>query len=136
MCEELNIESPDDDIPHGDRPEWLKELATSIVRKRMMPCDTHDSIHRSFIYCAFMYIDLRQSIRDEEGDQIICYWKHWLILFLGINRKNYALNLLCNLTSTFPRHIAYIVTHNRTVNTAGKCHHGKPLDQMLEQYNL
>ena len=62
-----------------------------------------------------------------------------MVLFVGMSCKNYAteaLNLLCNLAATFPRHIAYIVTHNRTVNTQGKDGHGKPIDQMLEHYNL
>lgn len=142
ICEELHIESPDDEIPHEDSPQWLNSLAQSIVRNRIMQVDSNDpvhALHRSFLYCAFMYIDLRKAIRDEEGDQIIRYWRHWLILFLGTNRKNYsveALNLLCNLASSFPRHIAYIVANNRTVNTTNKFHHGKPLDQMLEHYNL
>ena len=46
----------------------------------------------------------------------------WCSSLVATNRKNYsteALNLLCNLASTSPRHIAYIVTHNRTVNTTG-----------------
>ena len=106
-----------------------------------MPTDATNptnSLHKTFLYCGFMYIDLRKAIRDNEGEDIIRHWQHWLILFLGTNRKNYAteaLNLLCNLTATFPRHITYIVTHNHTVNT-GKPHHSKPLDQMLEHYNL
>ena len=143
VCEELQIESPDDDFPFEDKREWLESLAQSIVRNHIMPCDTLSdpilAMHRSFLYCAFLYIDLRQAIRDEEGDQIVRHWKHWLILFLATNRKNYAteaLNLLINLSSIFPRHIAHIATHNRTVNTKGTQGHGKPIDQMLEHYNL
>ena len=142
ICEELQLESPEDDIPHELSLNWLEALAKSIVEKQIMPSDTCDpthALHKSFLYCAFMYVDLRRAIRNDEGEHIIRYWKHWLVLFLGTNRKNYsteALTLLCNLASTFPRHIAYIVTHNRTVNTTGKSHNGKPLDQMLEHYNL
>ena len=43
--------------------------------------------------------------------------------------------MLSNIHANFPRHIAYIATHNRFVNTAGKDGHGKPLD-MVEHYNL
>ena len=142
ICDELNLESPDDDFPHESSLDWLKSVAKSIVEKRIMPLDTHDPIyalHRSFLYCGFMYVDLRHAIRNDEGEHIIRHWKHWLPPFLGTNRKNYAseaLNLLCNLASTFPRHIAYIVMYNRTVNTSGRHQHGKPLDQMLEHYNL
>ena len=35
-----------------------------------------------------------------------------------------------------PRHIAYRVVHNHTVNTDGKPGHGKPVDQLVEHYNL
>ena len=142
ICEELELESPEDDIPHESNQNWLKTLSKSIVKKRIMPSDTNDQIHalhKSFLHSAFMYVDLRKAICDDEGEQIIRHWKHWLVLFLGTNRKYYAteaLNLLYNLASTFPRHIAYIVTHNRTVNTTGKIHYGKPLDQILEHYNL
>lgn len=92
VCEELQIESPDDDFPFEDKREWLESLAQSIVRNRIMPCDTLSdpilAMHRSFLYCAFLYMDLRQAIRDEEGDQIVRHWKYWLILFLATNRKN------------------------------------------------
>ena len=84
-------------------------------------------------------MDLRKAIRHEEGTHIIRLWKHWAILFLGTNRKNYsaeAYNLLCNLQASYPKHIAYIVTHNRTVNVHGMPGRGKPIDQMLEHYNL
>ena len=142
VCEELSIESPDDEFCVEDNPEWLEALAQSIVRQRMMPCDTSDQIlamHKYFLYCAFMYVDLHQAIQYEDGSQIVRYWKQWLVLFLGTNRKNYskeALTFLTNLTSTFIAHIAYIAANNRTVNTTEKHHHGKPIDQMLEHYNL
>ena len=142
ICEELSLASPDADIPHETSLQSLQEIANTIVEKRIMPSDTRhplQAMHKTFLYSAFMYIDLRNAIRDSEGDHIIRQWKHWLILFLGTNRKNYAteaLNLLCNISASFPRHIAYIVTHNRTVNTSGKPSQSTPLDQMLEHYNL
>ena len=86
-----------------------------------------------------MYIDLRNAIRSEEGQHIIRLWKHWSVLFLGLNKSNYskeAMNLLANINASYPKWLTYIVTHNRTVNTHGKAGHGKPIDQMLEHYNL
>ena len=44
--------------------------------------------------------------------------------------------MMANLCADYPRHIAYIITHNRTVNIEGKTGRGKPLDQMMEHYNL
>jgi len=115
--------------------------AKAIVEKEVMPRKSKDHIyahHQSFLHCGFLYTDLRNSIR-QEGEQIVRAWKHWAILFLGTNRKNYyneAFNLICNLQATFPKHVAYIAMHNRTVNIEGKPGHGKPIDQMLEHYNL
>ena len=63
----------------------------------------------------------------------------WLPRFIGTGRKNYAtesVNITANLLADFPKHISYIVTNNRTVNTHGKIGHGKPIDQMVEHYNL
>ena len=91
------------------------------------------------MHAAFLYHDLRQAIRFEDGEHIVRHWKYWLPYFLGTGRKNYsceAANLLCNLQADFPQHIAYIVMNNRTVNTTGIYGHGKPIDQMVEHYNL
>ena len=54
-------------------------------------------------------------------------------------KKNYsteAAHLICNVLADYPKHIAYIVIHNRTVNTDSKPGNGKPIDQLLEHYNL
>ena len=101
--------------------------------------DAAYAFHRWFMRGCFLYVDLREAIRYEKGEQVIRLWKHWLVYFLGNNRKNYAteaMNLLCNLKCDFPAHIAYIVTHNRAVNMTGKEGCAKPLDQLIEYYNL
>ena len=67
------------------------------------------------------------------------HWKWWLPQFIATGCTNYsteAANLIANLSADFPKHISYIITHNRTVNTKGKAGHGKPLDHMIEHYNL
>ena len=53
--------------------------------------------------------------------------------------ENYSvetLELLANIYADFPRHISYISVHNKTVNIEGKSGHGKPIDLMMEHYNL
>ena len=141
-CTHLGVNSPTELVPHEQSQEWLVGTAKAIVEKEVMPRESKDHIyahHRSFLHCGFLYTDLRNSIRQEEGEHIVRAWKHWAILFLGTNRKNYyneAFNLICNLQATFPEHVAYIAMHNRTVNIEGKPGHGKPIDQMLEHYNL
>ena len=141
-CAHFKVKSLSETIPHDQSQEWLTSTAKCIVETRVMPKTHKDQVHdlhSSFLYAGFLYVDLQNAIKFEEGEQIIRLWKHWLIYFLGTNHKNYAneaLNLICNLKATFPRHIACIATHNRTVNTSGKAGHGKPIDQMLEHYNL
>ena len=107
-----------------------------------MPVASSDNVytmHRSFLYTVFLYNDLRKAVRFEEGSHIIRMWRFWLPIFLGTKCYNYAteaVNLLANLQADFPKHIAHIVTHYRTVNTDGRLGHGKPIDQMVEHYNL
>lgn len=96
-------------------------------------------LHHVFLHHAFLYVDLREAIRWENGPQIVRHRKWWLPCFLGTGKKNSAsesVHTLCNLVADFPKHMAYIVTHNRTGNVDGKPGHGKPVDQMIEHYNF
>ena len=107
-----------------------------------MPTESKDpnySMHRSFLYTTFLYLDLRQAVRYEEGSHVIRQWRLWLPIFIGTKCHNYAteaVHLLANIKADFPKHIAYIATHNRTVNLSRRPGHGKPIDQMVEHYNL
>ena len=142
ICQQLGIKSIDADIPHEHTLEWLQHTAASIMSSTLAPTQSTDvayAFHRWFMRGCFLYIDLRDAIRYEDGEQVIRLWRHWLVYFIGNKRKNYsteAMNLLCNLKCDFPSHIAYIVTHNRAINMSGKEGHGKPLDQLVEHYNL
>lgn len=146
----FKLSSPAQNIP--DRLEknetWLKLEAEKIVRISLLPTepsvvlaevDQIYEIHRRLMYMGFLYIHLRDCIRREDGPRIISAWKYWLILFLGSGRRNYsteAANLLANLRANWSPSMAFIQTHNRTVNMTGKENGGKPVDQMLEHYNL
>ena len=142
ICSQLQITSPSDPIPHTNTSDWLLSTAERLLQGSIMPMESTDplySMHRSFLYTSFLYCDLRDAIRYEEGSHIIRHWRMWLPIFLGTKCHNYAkeaVNLLANLKADFPYHIAYIVTNNRTVNTEGRSGHGKPIDQMVEHYNL
>ena len=92
-----------------------------------------------FLHIAYLYVDLREAIRWENGPQIVRHWKWWLPRFLATGHTNYAsetVHLIANLQANFPKHIAYLATHNRTVNISGKPRRGKPVDQLIEHYNL
>ena len=82
-----------------------------------------------------MYLDLREAIR----------WMAQILYstgsgeFLATGCKNHAaevVNLIANLQASFPEHMAYIKVHNRTINSSGKPGCGKPVDQLIEHYNL
>ncbi len=142
ICRQLEITSSWQPIPHDVTAGWLERTADRILAGSIMPAESSDpvySLHRSLLYTGFLHQDLRAAIRYEKGRHIIRHWKYWLPAFLGTNCNNYAKEAVCliaNLKADFPRHIAYIVTHNRTVNTDGRLGHGKPIDQMVEHYNL
>ena len=108
VYDEFGVTSAHDNIPHDTSLEWLETTARAICEKRLVPHESKDAIHalhRSFLHVGFMYIDLRNAIRNEEGPQIIRHWRHWMVLFVGMNCKNYAteaLNLLSNLAANFP----------------------------------
>lgn len=142
ICSILHINSPEATILHPVSLDWLEEKAKKIVKETIHPVTSSDPVyrkHRSFLHLAFLYIDLRNAIRWEDGPRVVSHWKLWLPRFIGTGCKNYAaeaVNLIAHLQADFPRHIAYIATHNRTVNTTGKPGHGKPIDQLMEHYVL
>ena len=139
---QLQIKAVDDSIEHTCSKTWLDETAERLVTATIMPSTTNDpvfALHRSFLHHAFLYIDLREAIRWAEGEQIVRHWKFWLVKFLSCGFTNYAkeaVNHIANLKAVFPRHIAFIATHNRTVNMTGTPGRAKPVDQLIEHYNL
>ena len=144
ICRQLQISCPSEHIPHENTCKWLCSTAEHILQLHgsIMPAesiDPHYSMHRSFLYTAFLYLDPRHAVRYEEGSHVIRQWRLWLPIFIGTKCHNYAtaaVHLLANIKADFLNHVAYITTHNRTVNLSGRPCHGKPIDQMVEHYNL
>ena len=142
LCTVLNVDSTDDPTEHEPTLEWLESIAMATVSDLFYPVASDDPVylfHRTFLHMGFLYSDLRNAIRFEDGPQIIRHWQLWLPHFLGTGKKNYsveAANMLVNLKADFPKHIAYIAINNRTVNMEGKPGRGKPLDLLMEHYNL
>ena len=142
IMSKLNVEKASDPVDHPTSISWLKTTAEELVAELLMPKPCDDPVHhlhKSFLHKAFLYVDLREAIRWENGPQIILHWKLWLPRFLATGQTNYAseaVHLIANVTANFPRHIAYLATHNRTVNLSGKGGRGKPVDQLIEHYNL
>ena len=142
ICNSLSVEATDSIIEHTKDAQWLRNKAEMLVECLLFPSNSIDPVllrQSRFLHTAFLYIDLRNAIRWEDGLHIIRHWKWWLPRFIGTGKKNYAKEaalVVCHLCADFPKRIAYIATHNRTVNTLGKPGHGKPIDQLMEHYNL
>ena len=110
ICDQLHIQSPSDPVAHDPTVEWLEKTATSIVDNTLTPplCSSQDPVyglHRSFVATTFLYYDLRQAIRYENGPHIMRLWKMWLLRFLGTGKKNYsteAAHLICNVLADYP----------------------------------
>ena len=66
------------------------------------------------LYVGFLYTDLKRLIRYDKGVHIIRLEHSYFLA--PITRTTLQGNLLWNLQATYPKHIAYIVTHNGTVN--------------------
>ena len=142
ICTLLKINNAAESIPHESSQVWLRDTALQLWSDTLAPTATDDPVfafHRSFLHMAFLYVDLRNAIRWENGPHIITHWKLWLPRFIATGCKNYAtesVHLLTNVYADLPRHLAYIAIHNRTVNLEGKPGRGKPVDQMTEHYIL
>ena len=117
ICSILKIGSPTDNIQHLVSADWLKTTAETIVEQSINPITSSDPVYmkcRCFLHLAFLYVDLRNAIRWENGPQIIRHWKLWLPRFLATGCKNYAgeaVNLITHLTADFPKHISYILQY-------------------------
>lgn len=89
----LGISEVSHSIPHEDSEEWLRGQAEQLVKEILIPQTTKDPVHmlhKSFLHHAFLYVDLREAIRWENGPQIVRHWKWWLPRFIGTGKKNYA----------------------------------------------
>ena len=66
----FRAKSPDDPIEHRTTECWLQETADQLVLKTLMPSNSTDPVyktHRSFLHQAYLYIDLREAIRWDNG---------------------------------------------------------------------
>ena len=142
VCTLLKLTNAEQSIPHESSHKWLHETALRLWSDTLAPTKSDDPVlafHHSFLHIAFLYVDLCNAIRWENGPHIITHWKLWLPRFITTGCKNYAIesvHLLTSLYADLPRHLAYIAKHNRTVNVDGKPGRGKPIDQMTEHYIL
>ena len=85
ICTILKTGLPTDPIEHIDSIKWLRETAATLVSKTISPYTSQDPVytfHRSFMHMAFLYLDLRNAIRWENGLHIIRHWRIWIPRFI------------------------------------------------------
>ena len=84
VCQQFQISSPSVPIRHENTQECLQSTAELILQGSIMPVEStnpHYSMHRSFLYTALLYHDLREAVRYEEGSHVIRQWRMWLPIF-------------------------------------------------------
>ncbi|XP_078679284.1 uncharacterized protein LOC144914924 [Branchiostoma floridae x Branchiostoma belcheri] len=138
----MEMESTADDYKGEDSIDDIsKSFLQAFVFKKKHGCTADDSIHSlstSLLYHLMLYVDLRQSIKYENGAAIIAHRRYWLPTLLGTGRSQYsseAANLLANLAADWSEEMATLATNNRTVNFHGRQGHGKAVDMLVEHYN-
>ena len=87
ICYHLQLKSPSDQLEGvGESLEWLQGKAESLVESILFPRPSKYPAflrYSSFLHTAFLYTDLRNAIKWEDGPQIIRHWKWWLPMLLG-----------------------------------------------------
>ena len=81
ICSFFDIASTSSQVVHPCTQTWLDETAEAIVSKALMPQSSDDPVHTfhcSFLHLSFLYDDLRNAVRWENGPQIVMHWKYWL----------------------------------------------------------
>ena len=89
----------------------------------------------SYIVCSCI-VDLREAIIWENGPVIV---QSWIQLFVATGWKNHACKAvyqISNLTASFPKHVLCCHQQPHCQHTSGKPGKGKPMDQLIEHYNL
>ena len=136
------------EIKENDKERWFEATARNLfavtiqVKNPSFPEISTDDVyasHRALLHLGFLYLNPRSAIRYENRPEIIRMWRFWLLPFLGGHKVNYAneaANLLANLAADWSPTVAYVHTNFRTVNMSGRKGGGKPIDQLVEHYNL
>ena len=76
----MELQSTCDVIPHDKSLQWLQTTAEKLLPETIMPTNSSDPVyvmHPSFLHISFLYVDLRNAIRYEDGPHIVRLWKLW-----------------------------------------------------------
>ena len=131
-----------------ERMEKLQEISMLIASKFVdvsfngrSNVSTGDSVHdysRHLLTIGCLYFELRDAIKEGDGERVLQCWRYLLPVFQNSGRKNYtieAFKLLYQYQYGLPPRQAQQLIWNRFVNTQGVRGKNIPLDLHQEHLN-
>ena len=131
-----------------EREKILNETSMIIARKfvniefhRRSNKSSGDSVHdysRHLLSIGCLYFEMRDAIKEGDGEQVLQCWRYLLPLFHNSERKNYTVEvfqLLYKYHNGLPPRQAQQLIWSRFVNTKGIGGKNIPLDLHLEHLN-
>ena len=85
-----------------------------------------------------LFLELKDAVREGDGDRVLLDWKYLLLLFKASGRKNYAIEALTLLSQyhlLFPPYLAEQLKWSRFVNVHGFPGHNISRDLHMEHLN-
>ncbi len=85
-----------------------------------------------------LYLELKDAVREGDGDCDLLEWKYFMLMFKASGRKNYAIEALTLLSQyhlTFPPNLAEQLKWSRFVNVHGYAGHNISCDLHMEHLN-
>lgn len=107
--------------------------------KRSPSCT--DGVHlyaKELLSLSLLWHGFHDSIREGDGERILCYWKLLLVVFKSTNHYNYAkeaVNILLQYYYFFSERMKAQLLWSRCVNTRGYTGVNIPCDLFMEHLN-
>lgn len=131
-----------------ERMTKLKDISMHIVHKFInvsyngcSNMESSDSVHdysRHLLSIGCLYFEMRDAIKEGDGERVLQCWQYLLPLFHNAGRKNYtmeAFHLLYQYKYGLPPRQAEQLIWSRFVNTQGMRGKNIPMDLHLEHLN-
>lgn len=82
ICTFFKIQAANDVIKHSISAEWLAKTAEKITGEVLCPSaekEDVNSLTSQMVQSLYMYVDLHNAIRYENGEHIIRHWRYWVL---------------------------------------------------------
>jgi L1 cell adhesion molecule like protein len=146
------IDSPEEVwmMDDNDRKSILNDIASRVVENYVDLCTrfaetkqrrSADGVHAyacEILSLGLLYLEFKDSIRENDGDRIFIVWQYLLLLFKAAKRTNYsveAFTMLSQYHLILPPHLAEQLKWSRCVNTHGLPGHNISCNLHMEHLN-